>query len=518
MKHLISREDYINEYLRISEHIGNENELYEGLLSAVFGGLKMLLKKDWETVKCKNATVLSHLKEIDKNLGGYTFTKMQYYNECNTIRQNVADYFNDILDYKLLQLEKEENADKYIEKENENIEDEENTKVNGVAKILNLKDQTLLDSLKKYKDNISIVCKKSPNLREYADQLLNSVIVFVNDIVIKELERMGADKEKLEEQKKKLEEERKKLEEERKKKDEEAKKANEEAIKKISDERDKSMRNLGVKPIGPMNGDKAIDTIASQFNGMLGELKGSKSKKITESKLTQDYTDLLKSDTYIGILNSLEELDWKWNMDDKDDMFQKKFTIRLILNKINSTFDLIAQDKDKYKEIPSASVQAMMVALSNVIIYGFVGDHFNIKNDDRLSLISKCAIDSDATIGFNLPLIDPEKPKNGNYFVSIMNDLKNSDINSDEIDKAIKSMSTEELKALKKSKGKKKDDKEYSSIKEFAKSFGPDLMKDFRQNISNLFDFIVKKANDIKKDAEKTREAEAAKAEADSKE
>ena len=522
MKHLINREDYINEYLRISEHIGNENELYEGLLSAVFGGLKMLLKKDWENVKCKNATVLSHLKEIDKNLGGYTFTKMQFYNECNTIRQNVADYFNDILDYKLLQLEKEENADKYIEKENENIEDEENPKVNGVAKILNLKDQTLLDSLKKYKDNISIACKKSPNLREYADQLLNSVVVFVNDIVIKELERMGADKEKLEEQKKKLEEERQKLEEERKKKDEEAKKANEKAIKKISDERDKSMRNLGVKPIGPMDGDKAIDAIVSQFNGMLGELN---STKLTESKLTQDYTDLLKSDTYIGILNSLEELDWDWDIDDKDNMFQKKFTIRLILNKINSTFGLVAQDKDKYKEIPSASVQAMMVALSNVIIYGFVGDSFNIKNEDRLSLVSKCAIDSDATIGFNLPLIDPEKPKNGNYFVSIMNNLKNSDIDSKEIDKAIESMSKEELKALKKlsdekddKKEDKKDDKEYSSIKEFAKSFAPDLMKDFRQNISNLFDFIVKKANDIKEDAEKIREAEAAKAEADSKE
>jgi hypothetical protein len=251
---------------------------------------------------------------------------------------------------------------------------------------------------------------------------------------------------------------------------------------------------------------------------MLGEFNNI---KLNESALPKGYSEILRSDTYLGIQKSLEELNWNFSDNEKDlqdDELFNKFFIRVILNKINTVFEVISNNKDMFKDVPSASVQAMMVALSNVIIYGFVGDHFNIKNDDRLSLISKCAIDSDATIGFNLPLIDPEKPKNGNYFVSIMNDLKNSDINSDEIDKAIKSMSTEELKALKKSKGKKKDDKEYSSIKEFAKSFGPDLMKDFRQNISNLFDFIVKKANDIKKDAEKTREAEAAKAEADSKE
>jgi hypothetical protein len=100
MKHLISRENYINEYLRISKDI--ENKLDEGLLSTLFGGIKMLLKKDWNNIKCKNPSVLEHLKEIDKSLGGYTMTKMEFSNECNIIRQNVADYFNDILDYKLL--------------------------------------------------------------------------------------------------------------------------------------------------------------------------------------------------------------------------------------------------------------------------------------------------------------------------------------------------------------------------------------------------------------------------------
>ena len=149
MKHLINREEYIKEYLRISNQIENDNELYEGLLGTLFGGLKMLLKKDWDNIKCKNPTVLSQLKEIDKSLQGYTMMKMQYSKECNIIRQNVADYYNDILDYKFLQIEKEDNADKFIEKEN--TAREEDTETNGIAKILNLKDKTLLDSLKKYK-------------------------------------------------------------------------------------------------------------------------------------------------------------------------------------------------------------------------------------------------------------------------------------------------------------------------------------------------------------------------------
>ena len=219
MKHLINREDYIKEYLRINRsieniienEIENNNELYEGLLSSVFGGLKMLFKKDWANIKSKNPTVLEHLKDMDKRLAGYTMVKMQYSAECQNIRQNLADYFNDILAYKLLQIEKEENADKFIEKEN--TENEENTETNSVAKILNLKDKTLLDSLKKYKDNISTQCKASPKLREYADQMLNSVTTFVNDVVLSELEKKGADKKKIEEERKKLEEEKKKLDE-----------------------------------------------------------------------------------------------------------------------------------------------------------------------------------------------------------------------------------------------------------------------------------------------------------------
>ena len=544
MKHLINREDYITEYLRISKkvddiinnEIANENEIYEGLLGTLFGGLKMLLNKDWEPIKCKNPSVLTHLKAIDKSLAGYTMTKMKFSNECQTIRQNIANYFSDILDYKLSQIENiedEKGANKYLDTENK---EKENSEEKGVNKKLNIKDKTIQETLNKYKENISTACKPDPKLREYADQMLNSVVVFVNDVVLAELEKKGVEKAKLEEERKKIEEEEKKLEEIRKKMDEESKKAGEEALKKIAKERDDAFKTLGVKPIATMDGDKAIDEIAKQFKDMLDEFNNT---KLNESALPGNYSEILRSDTYIGIQSSLEEMNWDFGKGEKntpEDLYDKLF-IRVILNKINTTYDVISKNKNMFKGVPSASVQAMMIALSNAIIYGFRGKDFDIeKNDARLTLLTKCAIDSDATVGFNLPLIDPKKPDNGNFFVSIMNQFKSADISSKEVEEAAKSITVEEAESILKlwnSKnedegsseegnsennegGNEKKDAEQVTPEDIAKEFGPMVMKDFRNNMTNLFDIIVKKANEIKEEAAKEREAEAAKAQQES--
>ena len=504
MKHLVNREEYIKEYLRINKNIEN-NKLYESLLSAVFGGLKMLFKKDWENIKCKNPSVLEHLKEIDKSLSGYTMAKMEFSGECNNIRQNVADYYYDILEYKLLQLEKEDNAEKFLEKTKMDSENDEKNedRVDSVGKVLDIKDKTLLDSLKKYVDNIKTNSSKSPKLKEYADQMLNAVIVTVNDIILKELEKKGVDKKKLEEKREKLEQERKHLEEVRKKMDEEAKKAGEKALKELNKKRDDAMRKIGINPIGDMDGSKSIDMIVKQFGDMIKEFNNL---KVNESALPKGYEDILKSDTYIGIQKTLEELDF-----DSDKEFNNKFFIRVILNKIDTVFKVVLKNKDMFKGVPSASVQAMMISLTNSIIYGFVGDKFDItKKNEIISLMAKCAIDSDATVGFNLPLIDPKKPDNGNFFVSIMNQFKNENISSKEIDDTVKLfIDNGEIDKLKEEwdEGKEKDTENDA----FGKKISSDIMKNFRQNMSKLFDFIVKKANKIKEKAEKDREAEAVK-------
>lgn len=503
MRHLISREKYINEHLHIDKQSENKDELYEGLISTVFGGLKMLLKKDWANIKCKNPTVLEHLKEIDKSLSGYTMTKMQFSSECNIIRQNVADYYNDILDYKLLQIEKEDNIDKFIDEENENEEDSENK---GVDKYLNLKDETLLDSLKKYRDNISSVCKKSSKLKEYAEQLLNAVVVIVNDIVISELEKKGADKKKLEAKKKKLEEKQNELDEIRKKMNAAVENADEKALKKLSDERDEALGNLNIKPMGAMGGDKAVDAIVKQFSDMMGEFNDIKLNESINTQLPKSYHNIMRGDVYLGIQETLGNLKCDFHVNDKKSAegFYNKFIVRVILNKINTMFKVISKNKLMFKGVPSASVQSMMVSLCNAVIFGFVGeDVFDIKNDKyRIPLLTKCLIDSDPTIGFNLPLIDVKEPDNGNFFLGIMNQFKSSDIKSKEIEDIVKSMSKEELKLLK----KRYDDKGIDiniDVKDPIKSskiLSSKLMKDFRQNMTELFDIILKEADKIKND------------------
>ena len=496
MKHLIDRKEYIKEYLRISNYIenvenveNNDNELYESLLSTVFGGLKMLFKKDWENIKCKNPSVLEYLKEVDKSLQGYTMVKMEFSNECNNIRQNIADYYNDILEYKLLQLEKEENADEFLEKQKmESESDEKNEdkdKVDAVGKILNIKDKTLMDSLKKYVENIKTNTSKSPKLKEYADQMLNAVIVTVNDIILKELEKKGVDKKKLEKKREKLEEEKKHLEEVRKKMDEEAKKASKKELKELSDTRDEAMRKINVNPIGSMDGGKAMEMIVKQFSDTLNEFN---KLEVDKTELTNEYDNVFKNDTYIGLKRDIEDLSFKFDGSiNGNERVKNKFLTKVILNKIDTVFKVVTKSKKMFEGVPSASVQAMMVSLSNAIIYGFIGNNeFKNKEDkSRLSLMARCAIDSDATVGFNLPLIDAENPKNGNYFVSIMNEFKNNDISSKEIKDILENITDNNVKKFITTK--------------ICGDDGSKLMKTFRQNINTLFDDILKEAEEIKK-------------------
>jgi hypothetical protein len=505
MKHLISREDYIAEYFRVSKNIEQDDELNEGLLGKLFGGLKMLLKKDWASVKCKNPSVLKYLQEMDKSLSGYTMTKMEFSGECTTIRQNVADYFCDILDYKLNQVEKGKDPNKFLDQMKK--DNEENKDSKNVTKKLGVKDQAVIDSIEKYKENISKVCSASPKLREYADQMLNSVEIFVNNQIVAALEKKKADKEKLKMVQDYIKEQEKKFNDIKKAMDDAAGKASEDEIKKISKERDDAMQALGVKPIGAMEGIKAVETITSEFSKIIKEFEDI---KLNESALPQSFSKILKSDVYLGITNSLERIDWNTskgkNISNKE--YADRFVIRLILNKINDAFAKIAENKKFFDGVPSASVQAMLVGISNAIIYGFMGDKFDIEKDENvISLLTKCAIDSDATIGFNLPLIDAAKPKNGNFFVSIMNALKNtSDINKE----GIHLNGVEANKKL--IQGLKIKIKDLENVNDQNKGF-EDWLKsklgDFKQNMTHLFDVIVKKATELKETAKKERESEA---------
>lgn len=137
-----------------------------------------------------------------------------------------------------------------------------------------------------------------------------------------------------------------------------------------------------------------------------------------------------------------------------------------------------------------------------------MGDKFDIEKDENvISLLTKCAIDSDATIGFNLPLIDATKPKNGNFFVSIMNALKNaSNINTEGIHLNGIEANKKLVQGLKiKVKDLKNVNDQNKGLEDWIKS----KLGDFKQNMTHLFDVIVKKATELKETAKKERESEA---------
>jgi hypothetical protein len=114
-----------------------------------------------------------------------------------------------------------------------------------------------------------------------------------------------------------------------------------------------------------------------------------------------------------------------------------------------------------------------------------------------------------------------------------MNQFKSENISSKEVEDAVKSMTKEEIEAVEKefdgtndeekddtnSNDNNNDDDKKEKVpadpkdqSEFAKRFGTTIMKDFRQNMTNLFDIILKTAQKIKDKEQKNREAEAAKA------
>jgi hypothetical protein len=82
-------------------------------------------------------------------------------------------------------------------------------------------------------------------------------------------------------------------------------------------------------------------------------------------------------------------------------------------------------------------------------------------------------------------LIDAKNPKNGNYFVSIMNEFKNNDISSKEIKDILENITDNNVKKFITTK--------------ICGDDGSKLMKTFRQNINTLFDDILKEAEEIKK-------------------
>ena len=413
---------------------GNQNELNEG----IFDFFKTLMKQEWNGIKSKDANVKKKLEEADKALTGFTVIKMKKSGTCTQIRQALCDFANTLWESKSKELEDGKKLQKMLmglkDKGEISDEDEDQVKKSGtVSKYMsqfNIKDKALADNLKNYEKKITDLCKGDPDLTRWTNLLKNDIRNIINSLIIDEYDKVAKDSEKekikqaKEELKKQQAEEQKKID----KKNKEAQKAQEDAIKEIEKERTDALSNAGVSPIKNQTGDKAFQDLSSNFEKLFNDAgiteghEYSFSNVINEG-LSKKLSNLLGSDNMFGI----SDIDKITDISDK--------LVRTILKELKRVFEIVDKVSEQgklFKETPSDTVQALYVGLSKVISHALTD---GVLDDNTKLLLSKCSIDSDKTLGYGIPLIDPKDEKKGNVFTAVVGELtkSKSDVVKDEL-------------------------------------------------------------------------------------
>lgn len=472
---ILTRDSYVKEiYVNVHK---------EGMNEGIFDFFNTLMKKEWNNIKSKNSEIKSKLEEIDRSLKGFTLIKMKKSGDCAEIRQLLCDFANTLWESKEKELEDGKKLQKLLMglKDKDKISDEDENDVKNKGKVseymkqFNIKDKALSDKLKTIEKRIDGTCKKDPDLLRWTDILKDEIRNIINDMIIKEYDKEEGENEKS----KKYQEELKKQEEEQKKEREEAsKKAQEEqekAMKEIEKERENTLSSVGIKPLKNQTGDKAVDTLTTSFNNLLKNLKTygivaeseykysfeniiNESKNNNNKPLSDNIKKILKGDVYFGF-NNIE----------KDDNIKTIGELKMVMSEIKVVFDklkeLTSGDlKNEMKEVPSDAIQAMFVGISKTIQAALSKD---CKLDDATkTLLARCCIGSDKTIGYGLPFIDKDNEKNGNIFTALMQTLKDAQ------DEA----------------GVFKDE---------------EVLSRFHQNMSKIYDEILKEAESLKEKKEK---------------
>lgn len=479
--HILSRNNYINEIYNISS---NDN-VNEGL----FDFFKTILKVEWKGIKSKNSNILKRLEESDDNLRGFTLVKLKKSSDCTMIRQTLVDFANTLWEFKLKELEDGKKLQKLLmgirDKESVSSSDTEKMKSlsssSNFLKSFDIKNTTLLNKLQNYEKKINDICQGDPDLTRWSSLLKNEIRNIINDMIIDEYEKNAKDteKEKIKEKEKIIqtqqEEEKKKIEKE----NNELQKKQDDMIKQIEKERGDVLSKTGVHVIKGQNGDKVFNTLTTAFTDIKkglnikegaqysfeniieeSDVNNDKKEEQKEQKRLKKIQDILGSDVYFGLkdLTKIKDINSK--------------LIKKIIKEINVVFNVVSEITDngkKLQDVPSDAVQSMYVGLSEVIEHAMTDG----KLDNEITqLLARCAIDSDKTLGYGLPLVDEKKPKEGNLFVAITNKLINA--------------------------------------KDEAGVFGNDkeLLNKFKQNMSKMFNDISNQAKKLKDEREKQDEQE----------
>lgn len=475
--YILKRDTYISE---VYSHKDN-NEINEG----IFDFFKTLMKKEWQDVKSKDTNIKTKLEEVDRGLSGFTLIKMKKAGACATIRQSLADFANTLWEAKQKELDDGNKLQRMLMglKDKGDVSDKEEEQIKKAGTVskymrqFDIKDKALVDKLKNYEKKITEVCQGDPDLTRWSNILKDEIRNIVNDMVIAEYEKISGEeksaKKKIEKAKKKIKEQEKEKKKQTEEENKKAEKKQQDALKQIEKDREKVLSSVGVKPLKGQSGDKSVSTLMSAFNDISSEILGESYKysfknmlneKEEKKGLSDDIKKVLGGDVYFG----LKELE------NKDDIDDKK--LKIIISEIKVVFDaldkLISSDselKKSIKDVPSDAIQAMFVGISQTIIYALTDEDIK-QHKDILNLLARCSIKSDKTLGYGLPSM---KDDEGNIFTVLMQTLKDA----------------------KDGKGIFKDD--------------TDLLNKFKQNITDIFDAIVKTAEDLKKKQKKKDEKEA---------
>lgn len=398
----------------------DDNEVNEGLLDF----FKTLAKREWNSVKSKNAIIKTKLEEVDKKLKGFTLAKLKNTSACAEIRQTLCDYGNTLWDYKQKQIEDGKKL-KTIQIGLETPEIESKDK-----KSLDLKDDAVKDKLYQFEKKIGEMCDGDPRLKKWSRLLKGEIRNIVNDMVINEYEKnAGEDEEKkISKYRKNLDTQKKEEQKTLKDEDSVALKSQEDMIKEIEKERTDALSSLGLSPINTSNGEEAVNKLKQEIDNLLANaninieeshkysfknlLNEEKEKNNNQNNI--DVKGILEKDPVFGLAQIVKTTD----VDDK--------TLIVILKEIKQmviSFDELVNSKnlkESIKETASDSIHAMFAGLVNTIYCALSETE---PNDKIVNLLARCSISSDKTIGFGLPMMGDEEDS-GNIFTELMKMFK----------------------------------------------------------------------------------------------
>lgn len=381
MNKILKRDEYINEVynpMLEEKHYEELKAINEGLLRTLFGMVKNMFKKDWDTINDNgNPSIVQAYKEMDDKLTGFTTMKLSKKGECNQVRQALVDFACDWYDYK----------------KNKAKESESDLKP---AKSMKFKNDTLKENIDACQQKINDIVKDDEQMKKWADILMRDMKTVINKSILAD------DQIKDEETKKNLEKE----VEEDSKKSESENKAMEEwqrgQLEQIEKERETLITNVDATP------EKGKDFGDKEISKLLGGLKFDSKENLIDS---------FKNDGVLGFKKIYASSNGSTDIKISDRSY----------NILNAFYTQLKKDSAQFKETPAQSVQAMCIAMNAFTKMCGTKD-LNLEknsNDLKVELMTRCAVISDGVISYNLPLNGKEGDDAGNYFTDAIKKLSN---------------------------------------------------------------------------------------------